>query len=117
MRHIIALCVGIVLLSVGVVDWADLLPKIGLPARELSNPWIIADLRTLRGACVIFATGLVFSTIILWNAPDAITKLADKVEISLSRISRRPFFVPLCLVILVLAKTILQLRLYVIGYA
>jgi len=58
--------VGLVLLLIGIgFDWADLLPKIGLPVRELSNPWVVADLGTLRTTCVIFATVLIVSAVVL----------------------------------------------------
>ena len=118
MRKIIILCVGLALLSVAVCfDWADLLPSSGLPAHELSNPGVRADLATLRGVCVIFATGLIISVIVLWKYPGFAAGLADKFEVLTLTMARTPFFVPLSLTTLVLAKTSLQLGLYLIGYS
>jgi len=109
---------GIVLLLGGVYfNWVELLPKIGFPLRELSNPWVRADLAMLRGVWIVFATALITSRLVLWKYPDLVGVVAEKLGVSFLTIGRSRFTVPLILSTLVLAKTLLQLGLYWIGYS
>ena len=47
---------GTALLLVGLsFDWVHLLKIVRFPAGELNNPWVRADLATLRGVCITIA--------------------------------------------------------------
>jgi Dolichyl-phosphate-mannose-protein mannosyltransferase len=98
-------------------DWSDLLVQVGLPIRELSNAWVRADLKTLRVVCVVSASLLLLSRIAFWKYPETIARAYVGARAYLGTAARSPLFVPLSLTALVLAKTVLQLGLYFVGYA
>jgi len=109
---------GVAVLVLGAwCDWADLLPKIGLPVRELLNPWIRADLAALRVVCMIVATALLISNVILWKYPQVVDRLANRIAAFTLTVAPVPLFLPLSLTTLILMKTILQLGLYFAGYS
>ena len=111
----VLLVTGLLFLFVGLYfNWIRLLASVGFPARELSNPWIRADLGVVRGVCVLLGGLLVLSRIALWRYPQAV---ATSVEAMSSLGSPHPLLVPLTLTVLVLAKTVLQLVLYMLGYS
>src|SRR5215471_2658928 len=115
--NILICCVGIALLLIGLsLDWAHLLTIVRFPTGELNNPWVRADLATLRGVCVVVATALILSRITLWRHHHVVANLANKIDVLSATAGQSPFFIPLSLTSLVLIKTTLQLGLYLIGY-
>src|SRR5262245_46213534 len=115
--NMVLLVTGAALLLVGICfDWTDLFARIGLPAGELSNRWLLADLATLRVVCIVLAAALVFSRIVLWRAPDAVASLSRTVDAIRPAAAESPLVMALALTVLVLAKTVLQLGLYLLGY-
>jgi hypothetical protein len=110
--------VGLVVLVGSLLfDWSDLLVRVGLPIRELSNAWVRADLKTLRVVCVVSASLLLLSRIAFWKYPEIIARAYVGARTYLGAAARSPLFVPLSLTALVLAKTVVQLGLYFVGYA
>jgi hypothetical protein len=115
--NLILVPTGVALLLIGLcVDWVDLLRRIGFPAGELSNRWVRADLATLRGVCVLIASVLVASRIVLFRYPHIVAGLSRTLDALALSAGRQPLFIPLSLTALVLMKTVLQLGLYLIGY-
>jgi Dolichyl-phosphate-mannose-protein mannosyltransferase len=119
LASIIACLAGIILLLLGgLTDWLSLLTIARLPQSELSNPWIRADLVTLRTLCVFVGCLLVISPVALWTYPLEITALSDWVGVvRRTAAARCLLFVLLSLTTLVLMKTVLQLCLFLFGYA
>jgi len=97
-------------------EWADLLVKVGFPVRELSNPWLRSELATVRVECILIATALIISRIVLWRCPHRVEAFAKKIDAFALEASRVRSFIPLCLAVLISVKTVLQLGLYFIGY-
>src|SRR5262245_49465227 len=115
--NILLLATGAALLLVGICfDWADLCARLGLTAGELSNPWLRDDLATLRVVCIVLAAVLVVSRILFWRTPDTLARFSRRVIAIRRAAGEWPLVVPLALTVLVLAKTVLQLGLYLIGY-
>ena len=109
---------AIVVLVVGVCfDWAHLFPSLGFPSGELSNPWVRTDLAMLRRICVLSATALIASRVVLWRYPEVVARISDKTDIMMSTAAHSVLFMPLCLTTLILLKTVLQLGLYFAGYS
>jgi Dolichyl-phosphate-mannose-protein mannosyltransferase len=116
--NIVVFFTGITLLLVGLsFDWAHLLTIVRFPTGELNNRWMRADLATLRCVCVVIATVLIISRIVVWRYPQLVTSLSNQTEVFISTAARMPLFTPLSLATLVSMKTVLQLGLYLIGYA
>ena len=114
----VALILAIVVLVVGVCfDWAHLLPSLGFPSGELSNPWVRTDLAMLRRVCILIATALIASRLVLWRYPEVVARISDKTDIMMSTAAHSVLFMPLCLTTLILLKTVLQLGLYFVGYS
>ena len=114
----VALISAIVVLVVGVCfDWAHLLPSLGFPSGELSNPWVRTDLAMLRRVCILIATALIASRLVLWRYPEVVARISDKTDIMMSTAAHSVLFMPLCLTTLILLKTVLQLGLYFVGYS
>jgi Dolichyl-phosphate-mannose-protein mannosyltransferase len=108
---------GIALLLVGLYfDWADLLTRIGFPGGELSNRWVRVDLTTLRCVCVVSASALLASRIVLSRYPHIVARFSQRMDAFAQLAAPLPLFIPLSLTTLVLTKTVLQLGLYFIGY-
>ena len=104
---------GTALLLVGLsFDWVHLLKIVRFPAGELNNPWVRADLATLRGVCVVIATFFIISSTVVWRSPQVIAALSNKIEIFIATAAHSPLFMPLALMTLVLMKSVLQLGLY-----
>ncbi len=116
--NILVFFTGIVLLLVGLsFDWIHLLTIVRFPTGEMNNPWVRADLATLRAVCILVATVLIISRVVLWRFPQVVVGVSDRIEIFVSTAAHSPLFIPLSLTTLVLMKTVLQLGLYFIGYA
>jgi len=98
-------------------DWVHLLAIVDFPKGELSNPWVRADLATLRRTCILLATVVIIATTAVWKCPTVIDALCGKIGTLRSAAAASPLFVPLCLTSLILMKTVLQLGLYALGYA
>jgi uncharacterized membrane protein len=108
---------GIALFVVGLsFDPSHFLTMVRLPTGELNNPWVRADLATLRAVCVLIATGLIISRVFLWRYSQVVAGLANQIDVFISSAAHSPLFIPLSLTTLVLMKTVLQLGLYLIGY-
>jgi hypothetical protein len=115
--NVIVFFTGLAVLLVGLsFDWTHLLTTVRFPAGELSNPWVRADLAMLRGVCVLIATALILSRIVLWRCPQVVAGVSYKMEVFISIAAKLSLFIPLSLTTLVLMKTVLQLSLYLIGY-
>ena len=97
------------------LDATYFLELAGFPADRLYHPRVQGDLALIRVMGGLIAIILVSSQAILWVRPDAGRTFYAKVE-ALVR-SAGPSFVPLSLAILVLTKTVLQVTLFVFGYA
>lgn len=112
-----AVAAGIALLLIGLYfDWVTLLGRLGFPAHELSNPWLRADLGVVRGACSLLGGLLVVCGIALSRFPRVVTSFARQMERYAAFDSRHALLVPTILTALVLAQTVLQLGLYLLGY-
>src|SRR5262245_51501051 len=104
--NILIFCIGIALMVLGLsFDWAHLLTIVRFPPGELNNPWVRADLATLRGVCVVIATGLIISGIFLSKYPHVVAGVANKIDDFISTAAHSPLFIPLSLTTLVLMKT------------
>jgi hypothetical protein len=97
------------------LDATYLLGLAGFPADRLHHYRVQGDLALIRVIGGLIAIILVSSQVVFWVRPDAGRTFYAKVE-ALVR-SAGPSFVPLSLGILVLAKTALQLTLFLFGYA
>jgi len=111
------LAAGIALLLFGVfVDWIAILAALGFPGHELSNPWVRADLRVIRGTCVLIGALLVASRIALAR-PHAVDRLAARLDAVCTTAAVQPLVIPLAVTTLILATVVLQLLIYVLGYS
>lgn len=118
LQTIMVFSVAIVFLVVGLTyEWADLLIKVGIPVRELSNPWLRTELVTFRVECTTIATAIIISSIILWRRPHRVKAFARKIDAIALEASTARLFIPLSLTTLILMKTVLELGLYLIGYS
>jgi uncharacterized membrane protein len=118
LQTIMVFSVAIAFLLVGIAyEWADLLVKVGIPVRELFNPWLRTELVTFRVECIMISTGLIISSIILWRCPHRVKAFAEKIDAIALEASTARLFIPLSLTTLILMKTVLQLGLYLIGYS
>src|SRR5438132_4589501 len=83
--NVIVFFTGLAVLLVGLsFDWTHLLTTVRFPAGELSNPWVRADLATLRGVCVLIATVLIISRIVLWRYSQVVAGLSHRIEVFIS---------------------------------
>src|SRR2546428_77712 len=83
--NVIVFFTGLAVLLVGLsFDWTHLLTTVRFPAGELSNPWVRADLAMLRGVCVLIATALILSRIVLWRCPQVVAGVSYKMEVFIS---------------------------------
>ena len=111
------LIVGVALLLFGVfVDWIALLAAFGFPAHELSNRWVLADLRVIRGTCVLLGALLVAARVAL-SRPQAIDRFAARLDAIGAGAAAQPLLMPLAVISLILATIVLQLMLYMTGYS
>jgi Dolichyl-phosphate-mannose-protein mannosyltransferase len=109
---------GVALLSVGLfLDWSRFLAIIGLPDDQLQNAWVRKEFTTILIWCSVTGTLLLVTGIVQWKYPDLADRLSNAVREVAAAIERVPVLVPLALTTLVLAKTVLQLTLYMNGYA
>jgi len=115
---IIVFLIGITFLPVSLYfDAVYLFRLMGLPTGELFNPWVRADLTTLRAVSVLTASLLIISMVVLWRYPEVVAGFSGKIEVFLSTTVQFPLFIPLSLTTVILMKTVLQLGLYLIGYS
>ena len=109
---------GIALLLVGFfLDWIRLLTLVHFPINELNNPWVKADIGIIRAMCFLMGTFASITPVLIWRYPALLRSFSEKLEDAIQAAARSPLFVPLCLMGLILAKTVLQLGLYFIGYS
>jgi hypothetical protein len=111
------LAAGTALLLIGLlVDWVALLARLGFPANELSNRWLLGDLRVVRGVCALLGVLLALSGIGLWRSPRIVARFANRLDRAGIIDSGNTLLVPMMLTTLVTTQTILQLVLYLNGY-
>jgi hypothetical protein len=110
--------VGLAIAAGGLFVNLDLLLRLAdLPPTAVSNPWVRADLTTLRVVGVVTATLLVVSRIVVAGFPAMAAKLPAAIDGLVSSAGRTPFVAALILATIVLAKTALQLVLWVVGFS
>jgi Dolichyl-phosphate-mannose-protein mannosyltransferase len=108
---------GICLLWFGLSDsWLALLEIIGL-GDDLHRPRVYGDLAIIRRLTIIIAFVLIAFPALFWRYSDALATLAQKLRDLLSAASMTHLLIPILLTTLILVKTVLQLGLYVSGYA
>ena len=93
-----------------------LLARVGFPAHELSNPWLRAEVVTLQAVGVLAAVLVIAATILLSRHPQTVARLAAAIDRVTAAARQFPVIIPLCLTCLILAKTVLQLGLFGLGY-
>jgi dolichyl-phosphate-mannose-protein mannosyltransferase len=117
-RLLVALAAfGLGLVVVGsLLNWARLVYLLGLPAGELTNPWVQQEFITIR--IVSAATGLLIiaAAVLLRAAPAMLARLARGVDAAIGEITRTPIAVGLYVTGLIGLTAALQLTLYVTGY-
>jgi hypothetical protein len=99
------------------INWDVLVRSAHLPPTALSNPWVRADLTTLRVVCVVTATLLAASRIVVAGFPRLAARLPAAIDRVASSAGRTAVSAPLVLVVVVLAKTVLQLVLWIVGFS
>jgi hypothetical protein len=108
---------GAILAALGVfLDPSALLAAAGFPSRELTNPWVLADLAVVRGTSTLLGGLIVVSQLALWRFPDALTRVAARARALGEAPLERPLVVPIALLAMVFATVVLQLVLYLLGY-
>jgi Dolichyl-phosphate-mannose-protein mannosyltransferase len=106
-----------VLLFIGIaLEWTSALDTLGFPAEKLGHPRVQAEVRILRGLSVAVGVGIVVSWVTLRRYRSALTAVSREIDHALALAAQSRILVPLVLTTLVLAKTGLQLMLYVLGY-
>lgn len=94
----------------------EFLARTGFPARELSNPWLLTEIETLRVAGILIGILLIASRVVI-RRPQAVAWLSDSIDRLTGAARQFPVFIALALASLILAKTVLQLGLYALGYS
>ena len=108
---------GLILLLFGVfADPVDILKAVGFPANKLGGERGQTDLAILHRLTLAIAFLLLALQIILWKNPNAVSKLAAATKAFTSAAAGFPFFTALFLGFIILAKTVLQLCLFLVGY-
>jgi len=113
-----AIVCGAAMLVIGLVlDWTALLALVGFPARELSNRWVLGDLKVIRSVCVLLGTLLIAAGIGLrWQRRVAVA-IAVRLTALAAAASRQTLVAPMAVGTLILATLVLQLALFMLGYA
>jgi hypothetical protein len=112
------LACGAALLAIGLaLDWTALLALIGFPVHELSNRWVLGDLKVIRSVCVLLGALLIAAEIgIRWQRrPTA--AIAARLTALAAAASRQTLVAPMSVGTLILATLVLQLVLFMLGYA
>jgi Dolichyl-phosphate-mannose-protein mannosyltransferase len=116
--NVVVFLMGIALLLFGfLLDWIRLFTILGFPMNELNNPWVQSDIATIRAMCILIGTFATITPVVIWRYFDPLRSFSEKLEDAIQAAARSPLFVPLCLMGLILAKTVLQLGLYFMGYS
>jgi len=116
--NILLTLAGFAMLLVGLfLNWAGILGILGLPRDQLQNLWVRRELVTVRMWCTFTGTILLVVTFIRWKSPPLADRLSNAIRKWADVIERVPLAIPLALTALVLAKSVLQLCLYMSGYA
>lgn len=108
---------GAVVLVAALFNPVEFLARTGFPARELSNPWLRAEIVTLQVVGILTGILLIASRIVFNRRPQAVVRLSDRIDRLTGAARQFPVFIALALASLILAKTVLQLGLFVLGYS
>lgn len=104
------------MLVAALFNLVEFLARTGFPARELSNPWLLTEIETLRVAGILIGILLIASRVVI-RRPQAVAWLSDSIDRLTGAARQFPVFIALALASLILAKTVLQLGLYALGYS
>jgi Dolichyl-phosphate-mannose-protein mannosyltransferase len=104
------LCFGVSL------EWETLLDTLGFPADKLRHPRVQGELRLVRSLSLTVAVAIAVSRLALRRRRNALIAVSQEIDHAISSAVQSRIVVPLILATLVLAKTGLQLTLYLLGY-